>query len=109
MPMPGWYRRCMAASSATFARRRAHRVAGISRTHRKISVKLPVELLDDIEDRVGPGNVSRYLAESVAEGERRKALVEWLEDFEDRHGPISTEEIDQARQARHEAIADRET
>lgn len=106
MPTPGWYRRCMAASSATSARRRIHRVAGTPRTHRKVSVKLPVELLDDIEERVGPGNVSRYLAESVADGERRKALLEWLDDFEAQHGQISAEEVERARQAWLDAIED---
>lgn len=108
MPPPGWYRRCMAAPSATTTRRSAHRVAGMSRprTHRKVSVKLPVEILDDIEERVGPSNVSRYLAEALADGERRRALREWLDEAEAEHGPISPDAVEKARQAWHGAIAD---
>ena len=93
MPPPGWYRRCMAASSATATRRRPHRVAGMSRTHRKVSVKLPIELVDDIEDRVGPGNLSRYVAETVADSERRRALRELVDELELTHGPITEDDV----------------
>ncbi len=107
MPRPGWYRRCMAASSATVPRRRLHRVAGASRTHRRVSVKLPAELVDDIEGRVGPRKVSRYIAASVADSERRLALREFLDRAEEEHGPIPPEAVERARRIWESALEDR--
>jgi len=71
------------------------------RTHRKVSVRLPAELLDDIEDRVGPRNVSRYIAETVAENQRRLALREWLDLMDATHGPVSAEAEESARRSWH--------
>ena len=97
MPMPGWYRRCMAASSATSSRRRHHRIAGTPRTHKRVSVDLPVEVFDEIRAEVGRGNVPGYLLEAAEEKRRREALGEWLDLMDATHGPVSAEILEEAR------------
>lgn len=106
MPRPGWYRRCMAASSTVLAHRRAHRVAGAPHT-RKVAVRLPAEVLDGIEDRVGAGNVSRYIAETMEDNERRVALREFLDEAAAEHGPVSPEDLQRARRIWDGALEDR--
>jgi hypothetical protein len=88
MIKPGWYRRCMTASSTT-SPRRPHRVAGSSRRpYKKISVVLPTELVDEMHAKVGPGSVSHLLTEMLEERRRRRALRDWLDVMESTHGPI---------------------
>ena len=87
----------MAASSGTKAPRRAHRVAGGGRAYKKVSVTLPADLLDQIRERVGPGNLSRHLSEVLEEDERRLALRGWLDQMEAEHGPIPEEAIEEVR------------
>lgn len=97
MPPPGWYRRCMAASSATTPRRRLHRVAGAPRTHKRISVDLPIEVFDEIQAEVGRSNVPGYLLETVESARRQQALKEWLDLMDATHGPVSPENEEKAR------------
>jgi hypothetical protein len=87
----------MAASSGTKAPRRAHRVAGGGRAYKKVSVTLPADLLDEIRERVGPGNLSRYLTEAAEQKRRHEALGEWLDRMEDEHGPIPEEALAEAQ------------
>jgi hypothetical protein len=87
----------MAASSATLPRRRFHRIAGASRTHKRISVELPIEVFDDIRAEVGRGNVSDYLVETVEAARRHRALGEWLDLMDATHGPVSPENEEKAR------------
>lgn len=87
----------MAASTAKSATRRAHRVAGSARPYKKVSVTLPADLLDQIRERVGPGNLSRHLSEVLEEDERRLALRGWLDQMEAEHGPVPEEAIEEVR------------
>jgi hypothetical protein len=97
MIKPGWYRRCMAASS-TASPRRPHRVAGGNRRpYKKISVVLPAELIDEMHAEVGPGSVSHLLTEMLEERRRRRALRDWLDLMESTHGPIPEEAVAEAR------------
>lgn len=96
MPPPGWYRRCMAASSVA-VRRRLHRVAGAPRTHKRVTVELPIEVFDDIQAEVGRSNVPRYLLETIEHVRRHRALQEWLDLMDATHGPVSPESEEKAR------------
>jgi hypothetical protein len=87
----------MPASPEGTVARRTHRVAGGAGVHKKVSVTLPADLLDQIRDRVGPGNLSRHLADVLAEDERRVALRSWLDQMEAEHGPIPDEAIEEVR------------
>jgi Arc/MetJ-type ribon-helix-helix transcriptional regulator len=87
----------MAASAARSTTRRAHRVAGGARPYKKVSVTLPADLLDQIRERVGPGNLSRHLSEVLEEDERRLALRVWLDQMEAEHGPVPEEAIEEVR------------
>jgi hypothetical protein len=82
----------MAASSLA-PPRRALRLAGRRRTHRKVVLDLPTPLLDDIVDDVGFINLTDYLQATIEDDERRRALQKWLHDFEAEHGPITEDEI----------------
>lgn len=85
------------AASSVVPRRRLHRVAGSPRTHKRISVDLPIEVFDEIQAEVGRANVSDYLLETVEAARRQRALREWLELMDDTHGPVSPESEEKAR------------
>ena len=76
----------MAASPDATVPKRPHRVA---RPYKKVSVTLPADLLDEIREKVGPGNLSRYLTEAADEKRRHEALDDWLARMDTEHGPVS--------------------
>lgn len=63
----------------------------------KVSVTLPTELLDEIRGRVGTGNLSRHVADVLAEDERRLALRDYLDEAEATSGPLPAEAIEEVR------------
>lgn len=72
-------------------------MAGGARPFKKVSVTLPADLLEQVRERVGPGNLSSYIAEALEENERRVALGEWAEAMEAEHGPPSEEDLEEVR------------
>lgn len=72
---------------------RAHRIAGAARAYKKVSVTLPADLLDEIRAEVGPGNLSRYVAETLEEKRRQAALSEFLAHHERMYGLIPDEAV----------------
>ena len=87
----------MAASTDTGPPGRIHAAGRDLRPHKKVSVTLPADLLDQIKERVGPGNLSRHLSEVLEEDERQRALRDWLEHMEAEHGPIPAEAVEEVR------------
>jgi hypothetical protein len=67
-----------------------------ARPYKKVSVTLPADLLDEIRERVGPGNLSRYLTEAAEQKRRHEALDEWIARMEDEHGPIPEHAVEEA-------------
>jgi Arc/MetJ-type ribon-helix-helix transcriptional regulator len=61
--------------------------------YRKRSVSLPTSVIDDVQERVGPGQFSAYVAEAVRRQLRRDALAEILADMEAEHGPADEAEV----------------
>jgi Arc/MetJ-type ribon-helix-helix transcriptional regulator len=87
----------MAASTDTEPSDRIHRVGRDPRPHKKVSVTLPADLLEQIKERVGPGNLSRHLSEVLEDDERRRALREWLDQMDAEHGPIPADAVEEVR------------
>lgn len=65
--------------------------------YRKVSVTLPADLLDRLRARVGEGNLSGYLAETLEEKERLAALDEFIALMIEEHGEPSEEDIQEVR------------
>lgn len=63
----------------------------MSSDYAKVSVSLPVGLLERARDRVGSRGLSRYVAEAMEAQERREALRDWLAAQDAEHGPIPEE------------------
>lgn len=87
----------MATSTDPGTSGRVHRVTREARPHKKVSVTLPADLLDQIKERVGPGNLSRHLSEVLEDDERRRALRDWLDHMDAEHGPIPEEALEEVR------------
>jgi len=87
----------MAASTDTATSGPVSEAGRDPRPHKKVSVTLPADLLDQIKERVGPGNLSRHLSEVLEEDERQRALRDWLEHMEAEHGPIPAEAVEEVR------------
>jgi post-segregation antitoxin (ccd killing protein) len=69
----------------------------MSSDYAKVSVSLPVGLLERARDRVGSRGLSRYVAEAMEAQERREALRDWLADQDAEHGPISEQIMQEVR------------
>jgi post-segregation antitoxin (ccd killing protein) len=63
----------------------------MSSDYAKVSVSLPVGLLERARERVGSRGLSRYVAQAMEAQERREALRDWLAGQDAEHGPISDE------------------
>ncbi len=63
----------------------------------KVSVSLPVGLLERARNRVGSRGLSRYVAEAMVAQERRETLRDWLADQDAEHGPIPEEILQEVR------------
>lgn len=87
----------MAASPEVGVAQRVDRAARDGRPHKKVSITLPADLLEQIQDRVGPGNLSRHLSEVLEDDERRRALRDWLDHMDAEHGPIPAEAVEEVR------------
>ena len=69
----------------------------VSSDYAKVSVSLPVGLLERARDRVGSRGLSRYVAQAMEAQERREALREWLAGQDAEHGPIPEEIMQEVR------------
>jgi post-segregation antitoxin (ccd killing protein) len=63
----------------------------------KVSVTLPIGLLERIRGRVGTRSLSSYVAEAIEAEERRSALRAWLAEQEEEHGPIPASVLEEVR------------
>ena len=63
----------------------------------KVSVTLPIGLLERIPGRVGTRGLSSYVAEAIEAEERRSALRAWLAEQEEEHGPIPASVLEEVR------------
>lgn len=64
----------------------------------RVSVRIPVELLEEVRRRAGRRGLSAYVTRGLQrEIEASDALGEFIRDWEERHGPITEAELDQAR------------
>ena len=63
----------------------------------KRSISLPPELAADIDERVGKGGFSAYIAEAAAEQLRRDALHDFNAQLEAEHGPVDPAAVEAIR------------
>ena len=64
----------------------------------KRSVSLPPQIAADIDERVGKGGFSAYIAEAAAEQLRRDALHDLNAELEAEHGPVDPAEVEALRE-----------
>jgi len=60
----------------------------VASDYAKVSVSLPVGLLERARERVGSRGLSRYVAQAMEAQERSDALRDWLAGQDAEHGPI---------------------
>lgn len=66
---------------------------------RKVSVSLPEGLTAAVQERVGKGEFSHYVAEAVARQLELDLLAELATSLEDEHGPVPDEYLAEAEAA----------
>jgi Arc/MetJ-type ribon-helix-helix transcriptional regulator len=66
---------------------------------RKVSVSLPEDLTAAVQQRVGPGKFSQYVAEAVSRQLEQDLLAELSELLTAEHGPVPEEYLAEARAA----------
>lgn len=66
---------------------------------RKVSVTLPAELTDAVQERVGRGEFSSYVAEAVARQLELDRLGELVQGLEEEYGPVPEEYLREAEAA----------
>lgn len=64
---------------------------------RKVSVSMPADLIAAVQQRVGPGEFSRYVSDAVAHQHRQDLLAELSALLDEEYGPVPQELIDRAR------------
>jgi post-segregation antitoxin (ccd killing protein) len=69
----------------------------VASAYAKVSVSLPVGLLERTRDRVGSRGLSRYVAQAMEAQERRDALRDWLAGQDAEHGSIPEEIMQEVR------------
>jgi hypothetical protein len=69
----------------------------VSSDYAKVSVSLPVGLVERARDRVGSRGLSRYVAQAMEAQERREALRDWLAGQDVEYGPIPDEIVQEVR------------
>ena len=57
------------------------------------TIWLPPQIAADIDERVGKGGFSAYIAEAAAEQLRRDALDDLIVEMEAEHGPVDPAEV----------------
>jgi Arc/MetJ-type ribon-helix-helix transcriptional regulator len=63
----------------------------------KVSVSMPVELIETVRARAGKGGFSHYVSEAVRHQVKRDLLDDLLAELEAEHGPVPEELLEQAR------------
>ncbi|WP_039820504.1 hypothetical protein [Nocardiopsis halophila] len=63
---------------------------------RKVSVTLPAELTDAVQDRVGRGRFSSYVADAVARQLEHDLLIELADQMDKECGPVPEELVREA-------------
>lgn len=63
----------------------------------KVSVTLPRDLLDRARARVGARGLSGYVAEALANEERRRARLGFLAWSDERYGPVDGAALEEVR------------
>jgi hypothetical protein len=59
----------------------------------RITITMDEELLGELKSRVGPGEVSSYVAEAVRARLRKDPILELLDKLDEMYGPLTAEEI----------------
>lgn len=67
----------------------------------RLTVTLPPELVQEVRSRVGPGEISAWVAQALAERLGREDLLAAVVEYEAETGPITDEDIAAAK--RHTA------
>jgi Arc/MetJ-type ribon-helix-helix transcriptional regulator len=63
----------------------------------KVSVSMPVELIETVRARTGKGGFSRYVSEAVRHQIKLDLLDDLLAELEAEHGPVPEQLLEQAR------------
>jgi hypothetical protein len=71
----------------------------MSSGYAKVSITLPMPLLERIKGRVGARGLSAYVAQALEAEVRREGLREFLAQQEARFGPIPESVLEETRRA----------